>query len=91
MIALEMEVHSPEFERADFLFNNQKQPWLNSVYVCVDDDTLGLHAGLMLLRQIPQSNIPIVVRMADESGLAKLLNPTGINTAVIATCLLLGT
>jgi hypothetical protein len=73
LIALEMEVHSPEFERANFLFNDQKLPDLNTVYICVDDDTLGLHAGLTLLRQIPQSNIPIVVRMAEESGLARLL------------------
>jgi hypothetical protein len=73
LIPLEMEVHSPDFERADFLYNDQKQPDINVVYICVDDDTLGLHAGLTLLRQLPLSNIPIVVRMAEESGLAKLL------------------
>jgi hypothetical protein len=73
LIPLQMEVHSPEFERAEFLFKTQNQPGPTSIYICVDDDALGLHAGLTLSRRIPGSNIPIVVRMAEESGLAKLL------------------
>ena len=73
LIPLKMEVHSPEFERADFLFDAQPQPDLSTIYICVDDDALGLHAGLTLARQIAQSHIPIVVRMAEESGLARLL------------------
>jgi hypothetical protein len=73
LIPLQMEVHSPEFERADFLFNAQSQPDPNAIYICVDDDALGLHAGLTLLGRISESNVPIVVRMAEETGLAKLL------------------
>lgn len=73
LIPRQMEIHSPEFEGADFLFNGQSQPDPNAVYICVDDDALGLHAGLTILRRIPGANIPIVVRMAEESGLAKLL------------------
>jgi len=70
---LQMEVHSPGFERADFLFNPQNQPDPTAIYICVDDDALGLHAGLTLSRRISESNVRIVVRMAEESGLARLL------------------
>ena len=73
LISLQMEVHSPEFERGNFLFSPQNQPAPNAIYICVDDDALGLHAGLTLSRRIPESNVPIVVRMAEESGLARLL------------------
>jgi hypothetical protein len=73
LIALQMEIRSPEFERADFLFSSQNIPDPEAVYICVDDDSLGLHAGLTLSRRIPKFNIPIVVRMTEESGLAKLL------------------
>jgi len=70
---LRMEIHSPEFERADFLSTPKNQPALNTIYVCVDDDALGLHAGLTLARRMPEAHIPIVVRMAEDSGLARLL------------------
>ena len=73
LIPLQMEVHSSEFERADFLFTPQKLPGPNVIYVCVDDDALGLHAGLTLSRKIAEANIPIVVRMAEDNGLARLL------------------
>lgn len=70
---LQMEIHSPAFERADFLFNSQHQPDPTIIYICVDDDVLGLHAGLTLSRRISDADIPIVVRMAEENGLARLL------------------
>jgi hypothetical protein len=73
LIPLQMDVHSPEFERARFLFNEQGSPCIGSVYICVDDDSLGLHAGLTLLRQLPDHSLPVVIRMAEESGLARLL------------------
>jgi hypothetical protein len=73
LIPLQMDVHSPEFERADFLFYPQNHSGPTAIYICLDDDSLGLHAGLTLSRRILKSDIPIVVRMAEESGLAKLL------------------
>ena len=73
LIPLQMEVQSPEFERADFLFDEKNRPAPTAIYICVDDDSLGLHAGLTLARRIPDSDIQTVIRMAEESGLAKLL------------------
>jgi hypothetical protein len=55
------------------LFTSQNQPDPTAIYICVDDDALGLHAGLTLARRISETNIPIVVRMAEENGLARLL------------------
>jgi hypothetical protein len=74
LIPLQMEVRSPEFERARFLFDEQGVLCIDSAYICVDDDSLGLHAGLILLRQLPNHNLPVIIRMAEDSGLAKLLD-----------------
>jgi hypothetical protein len=71
--AIQVEIQSPLFECADFLFNAHHQPDLNAIYICVDNDAIGLQAGLTLTRRIPDANTPIVVRMAEETGLAKLL------------------
>ena len=71
LIPLKMEVQSPEFERADFLFDEKNRSVPTAIYICVDDDALGLHAGLTLAQRILQANVPIVVRMAEESGLAQ--------------------
>lgn len=73
LIPIQVEIQSPLFERADFLFNAQNQPDLNAIYICVDNDAIGLQAGLTLTRRIPDASMPIVVRMAEETGLAKLL------------------
>ena len=70
---LQMEIHSPEFERANYLFTSDNHPDPTAIYICVDDDALGLHTGLTLSRRISETDIPIVVRMAEENGLAKLL------------------
>ena len=71
---LQMEVHSPEFERGEFLVDGNGATLVDRVYVCFDDDALGLQAGLMLHRLVPQNNaLMIIIRMAEENGLSKLL------------------
>jgi hypothetical protein len=71
---LQMEINSADFERGDFLFRNGNGLAIDRVYISVDNDSLGLHAGLTLRRRIPADlDIPIVVRMSEESGLARLL------------------
>lgn len=92
LIPRQMDIHSSEFQRADFLDERPltldashilgpssggdnslkaKTSPINIVYVCLDNDSLGLHAGLVLLKRLPAT--PIVVRMAEEAGLATLL------------------
>jgi hypothetical protein len=70
-----IDVRSPEFERAAFLFDNQEQYDLKAIYVCLDDDSLALATALKLDRQTITRNlrVPIVVRMTHDSGLATLL------------------
>jgi hypothetical protein len=74
IMPLAMEIRSPEFERGTFLVDASGRPAVDRVYVCVDDDALGLHAGLTLHHHSPNGkNIKIVIRMAEENGLSKLL------------------
>ena len=73
LLPRQMEVRSPEFLRAEFLHNSQGQCDVDVVYVCLDNDSLGLHAGLTLLQQVRGHKIPIVIRMAEDAGLATLL------------------
>jgi hypothetical protein len=73
LIPLVMDIHSPDFERGAFLFDGAGAPSVNAIYILVDDDSLGLHAGLALIRQMPAREVPIVIRMANEKGLSRLL------------------
>jgi hypothetical protein len=71
---LQMEINSADFERAAFLFNSRGKLHTDRIYICIDNDSVGLHAGLMLRLQLPQGvDIPIVIRMSEETGLARLL------------------
>jgi len=72
--ALQMEINSAEFERSAFLFNSRGGLDIDRIYICIDNDSTGLHAGLMLCMQLPEGvEIPIVIRMCEETGLARLL------------------
>ncbi len=69
----DLDVRSPEFQRAGFAFDAGGSVTLAATYVCLDDDAAGLAAALALHRLLRGSEVPIVVRMAEESGLATLL------------------
>lgn len=70
----EMDVCSPAFQRAEFLTSSTGGCSFDAIYICLDDDSLGLHTGLTLLQQLREHKTPIFVRMAEEGGLAKLLS-----------------
>ena len=71
--AISMDVCSPELYEARFLAQSPGRP-VDMAYICFDNDSLGLYAGLLLLRLTSERNIPIVVRMREEHGLASLLD-----------------
>jgi voltage-gated potassium channel Kch len=73
LVAEQIDIKGPDFERADFLFNKQRGPNINAAYVCLDDDSNALSAALTLRQRLGSTEIPIVVRTAHESGLATLL------------------
>lgn len=72
IISREMEIESLDFQRADFLFDEDRKCKVTSVFVCLDNDSLGLSAALALHQHIKEYKIPIVVRMVRDAGLATL-------------------
>jgi len=73
LIPLQMNIESPEFQRVDFLFDNQKKCNITNVFVCLDNDSAALSAALVLYDRLRKYQIPIVVRMTHDAGLASLL------------------
>ena len=73
LICREVGVESPEFDRADFLFDPQGRCDVTRIYVCLGDDSVGMIAALKLHKHLRERKIPIVVRMARATGLASLL------------------
>jgi hypothetical protein len=73
LIPEQMVVNSPEFERAEFLFDGQGCCNVTMVYICLDDDSSALSAALTLRQRVRDLEIPIVLRMTHDAGLANLL------------------
>ena len=71
---LQMDVRSADFQSAEFLYDEGGNCDVDSVYVCMDNDSLGLHTGLTLYQKIRDHNIPVIVRMVEDAGLALLLH-----------------
>ncbi len=71
---LEMAFESREFSEARFLFDSQGRIDVSTVYVCLDDDALGLSTALTLHRHLKRQGVKIVVRMVHGAGLASLLD-----------------
>ncbi len=72
LLPLEMDVEGPEFQRADFLDEGAAGE-LAAVYICLDNDSVALAAGLSVCQQMPSGRVPVVVRLTDESGLGRLI------------------
>lgn len=70
---LQMDIKSPAFQRADFLFGDNKECDVTSIFICLDDDSFALSTALTLHQHTKKYKIPLVVRMAREAGLATLL------------------
>jgi len=73
LVPRQMDVRFPEFERADFLFNDIGGCDVTIIYICLDGDSLSLGAALTLRQQLGSLEVPIVVRMIHDAGLATLL------------------
>jgi hypothetical protein len=73
LVPVQVDIRSPEFERAEFLFDRYGRCDITMVYVCLDDDANALGAALLLHHRMKSFEIPIVVRTAYDTGLATLL------------------
>jgi hypothetical protein len=65
--------NAPEFERGEFLFDAQGRIDVDTVYLCFDDDVHVLVDALTIHRKTRTHDVPIVMRMSREGGLAALL------------------
>jgi hypothetical protein len=74
LIPVEVDVKDPEFAAGGFLTDPQAGP-ARSMYICLDDDSLSLSAGLCLHRRAGELGIKttVVLRMTEGAGLATLL------------------
>lgn len=70
----DLDIDSPAFARGDFLSQDQDRGLtVAAVYICLDDDSAGLLAGLTAQRHLKGRGVPVVVRMVHGAGLAALL------------------
>jgi hypothetical protein len=69
----QMEKNAPEFERGDFLYDSEGRCDVDIIYICFDDDVHVLVNALTLQRKTKQHEVPIVVRMSRDAGLATLM------------------
>ncbi|MGB3717141.1 MAG: NAD-binding protein, partial [Candidatus Promineifilaceae bacterium] len=71
--ARNMDISSPKFQSAEFLFDQMGFCDVSQIYICLEDYSLGLQAGLTLRSRIGHTETPIVVQMDENSGIAQLL------------------
>jgi len=72
-----IDLRSTEFERGAFLFDDAGHCVITHAYVCLEEEGLALSSALLLLNHLRRVNVPVVVRMNREAGLASLLRAIG--------------
>ena len=70
--ACHMDVNSPRFHRGDFLTASEDQPAVSTVYICLDNDSRAMAAALTILKRSRSKDVPLIVRLSHEGGLAAL-------------------
>jgi hypothetical protein len=68
-----LQKNAPEFEKGDFLYDAEGLCDVDAVYICFDDDVHVLVNALTLHRKTREREVPIVMRMSRDAGLATLL------------------
>jgi TrkA family protein/RyR domain-containing protein len=73
LVDKQTEIEDPDFSRAGFLVHSSRHVAPTVVFVCIDNDSLGLTAAQTLLPNVREHGSLIVVRMRQHAGLATLL------------------
>ncbi|MFC2022967.1 RyR domain-containing protein [Chloroflexota bacterium] len=73
LVPIEVDIQAPEFERAEFLFDDHRRCDVTMLYICLDDDSHALGAAMMIRQRVRALEVPIVIRMTRDAGLATLL------------------
>lgn len=76
----EMRFESRQFAEGGFLFDAEGRLDVSTIFVCVDDDSMGLSLALLLHRHVRGRGVPVVVRMVHGAGLASLLSEEQLAT-----------
>lgn len=87
---VEADVESLRFQRGEFLADIGGNSRISHVFVCLDNDSLGLSTALTLNRHVRKDSIPVIVRMAHETGLASLLEGKEIDRSGTANIRVFG-
>jgi voltage-gated potassium channel Kch len=77
LVVRSTDIRSADFQRAEFLIASDGRPAVSSIYICLDDDSTGLAAALVLLPHARVLDVSLVVCMTHEAGLATLLPAIG--------------
>jgi len=72
--SLDLDIMSGEFDKMGERFLRDGTCQLDLCYICLDDETFSLQTGLRLNHQLRAVQVPIVMRMAESGGLAKLID-----------------
>lgn len=72
LVALDMDVRSPEFQEAAFLFNKDACE-VTKIFICLDNESLGMTTALILRDKLLSCTVPIIIRMVHDSGLSSLI------------------
>ncbi len=75
---LEMEIDPPAIRASDFFLTSGENCRFTSVYICLEHDSLGLAVARDLNRKYKQHNVPLIVCMAHQTGLANPLQSSKI-------------
>jgi len=71
--AYQIPYDSPRFYEGSFSYDNSGKIAITAVYICLDDDSQNIRVALFLLHHFRQQQIPVIVKMAHESGISTLL------------------
>ncbi len=77
LVPLAMDVRGPAFYEGGFLAGGADPLPVSAVFVCFDDDSLGLRTGLAAHQRLLHAAAgptPVIVRMAEAGGLARLVD-----------------
>jgi hypothetical protein len=74
--SLDIDVDSPEFQRAEFLIASHGPGPVTSIYICLGDDARALITATTLRGRLRRRAVPVVVRTTQRSQLSGL--PAGL-------------
>jgi len=73
ILPLKIDIESPEFQKASFLFDATGTCVMTGIVISFDDDSKSLSAALAMMQHMRDCPAPLIVRMTEEVGLASLI------------------